>query len=133
MIRLLCRMVERRFIDHIRRDDKVAADSETPLAAAICRELGPDERAAGEQLRDRMFEAVKGHAKESELRDFIQAASMLKDGCMVDKQMTEMLDVSVGEVRNRRKMLLRIGGIQQLGIIMSGEPHEEKEKQTCGA
>ena len=46
---------------------------------------------------------------------------------MVDKQMAELLDVSVGEVRNRRKMLLRIGGVQQLGIIMTGEAHEKEE------
>ena len=41
LTRLLCRMVERRFIDHIRRDEKVSKDSETPLAAAVCQELGP--------------------------------------------------------------------------------------------
>jgi len=127
LTKLLCRMVERRFIDHIRRGDKVAADSETPLAAAICHELGPDEQAAAEQLRNLMFEAVKGHKKEPELRDFIQATLMLTDGSIVDKQMAEILEVSVDEVRNRRKMLLRVGGIRQLGIIMSGESHEEKE------
>jgi hypothetical protein len=52
---------------------------------------------------------------------------MLTDGSMVDKQMTEILDVSVDEVRNPRKMLLRIGGIRQVGMVMSGESHEEKE------
>jgi len=54
------------------------------------------------------------------LRDFIQAAAMLKDGSMVDKQMAELLGVTVGEVRNRRKMLLRITSIRELGIIMGG-------------
>jgi len=118
LTRLLCHMVEMRFLDHVRRDGKVAIDSETPLATAICHELGPDEQAAGDQLRDRLFEAVKGHLKEAELRDFIQAAAMLKDGSMVDKQMAELLDVTVGEVRNRRKMLRRITSIRELGIIM---------------
>lgn len=127
LTKLLCRMVERRFLDHIRRDRKVAADSETPLAAAICQELGPDEAAAGEQLRDRLFAAVSGHEKEKELRDFIQAALLITDGKMVDKQMAEMLEVSVGEVRNRRKMLLRIGGVEQLRILMIGEVHEKEE------
>lgn len=127
LTRLLCRMVERRFIDHIRRDNKITGDSETPLAAAVCQALGPHEQAASEQLRDRMFEAVSGHKKEKALRDFIQAAFMITDGQMVDKQMAELLDVSVGEVRNRRKMLLRIGGVQQLGIIMTGEAHEKEE------
>ena len=51
-----------------------------PLAAAICHELGPDEQAAAGQLRNRMFETVKGRKKEQELRDFIQASLMLKDG-----------------------------------------------------
>lgn len=120
LTRLLCHMVEKRFIDHVRRDGKVAIDSETPLATAICRELGPDEQAAADQLRDKLFDAVRGHAKEAELRDFIQAAAMLKDGSMVDKQMAELLDVTVGEVRNRRKMLLRITSIRELGIIMGG-------------
>jgi DNA-directed RNA polymerase specialized sigma24 family protein len=117
LTRLLCRMVERRFIDHVRRDGKIEIDSETPLASAICRELGPDEHAAGNQLRDKLFEAVRGHAREAELRDFIQAAGMLSDGSMVDKQMAGLLDVTAEEVRNRRKMLLRITSIRELGII----------------
>jgi DNA-directed RNA polymerase specialized sigma24 family protein len=127
LTRLLCRMVQRRWIDHIRRDSKVAQDSETPLAAAICQELGPEEQVAADQMRDRLFAAVKGHEKELELRDFIQAALLIKDGSMVDKQMADLLDISPSEVRNRRKMLLRIGGIQQLGIIMCGESHEEQK------
>ena len=117
LTRLLCRMVERRFIDHVRRDGKVVIDSETPLASAICGELGPDEQATGNQLRDKLFAAVSGHAKEAELRDFIQAAGMLKSGSMVDKQMADLLDVTVDEVRNRRKMLRRITSIRELGII----------------
>lgn len=129
LTKLLCRMVQRRWIDHMRRDSKVTQDSETPLATAICQELGPEEQVAADQMRDRLFAAVKGHDKEAELRDFIQAAFMIKDGSMVDKQMADFLDVSPSEVRNRRKMLLRIGGIQQLGIIMCGESHEE-EKNT---
>lgn len=120
LTRLLCHMVEMRFIDHMRREGKVAIDSETPLATAICRELGPDEKVAADQLRDKLLEAVRGHAKEAELRDFIQAASMLKDGSMVDKQMAELQDVTVGEVRNRRKMLLRITSVRELRIIMGG-------------
>ena len=76
---------------------------------------------AGEQLRDRLFEAVRGHESESALRDFIQAATMLADDHLVDKQMAELMQVSVDEVRNRRKMLLRIGGIKELGIVTSGD------------
>jgi hypothetical protein len=113
-------MVEMRFIDHTRRDGKVAIDSETPLATATCRELGPDEQVAADQLRDKLFEAVRGHAKEAELRDFIQAATMLKDGSMVDKQMAELQDVSADEVRNRRRMLRRITSVRELGIIIRG-------------
>jgi hypothetical protein len=42
-----------------------------PLAPAKCHELGPGEQAAAEQLRNRMFEAVKGHKKEqTELMSF---------------------------------------------------------------
>ncbi len=130
LTRLLCKMIEYRFIDHVRRDGKVAIDSETPLATAICHDLGPDEQAASDQLRSRMFDAVKGHPKEAELRDFIQAAAMISDGSMVDKQMAELLEIRVGEVRNRRKMLRRIASIQQLGIIMLGGPHEDKEGQA---
>jgi hypothetical protein len=52
----------------------------TPLAAAICHELGPDDPDSSEQLRNRMFEAGKGRKKEQELRDFIQASQMLADG-----------------------------------------------------
>jgi DNA-directed RNA polymerase specialized sigma24 family protein len=120
LTRLLCHMVEMRFIDHVRRDGKIAIDSETPLATAICRDLGPDEQAAADQLRDKLFKAVRGHPKETELRNFIQAATMLTDGSMVDKQMAELLDATVGEVRNWRKMLLRITSIRELGIIMGG-------------
>jgi hypothetical protein len=90
---------------HLRRDSKVAQDSETPLAAAICQELGPEEQAAADQMRDRLFAAVKGHDKELELRDFIQAALLIKDGSMVDKQMADLLDISPREVRSRRKKL----------------------------
>jgi hypothetical protein len=89
--------------------------------------LGPEEQAAADQMRDRLFAAVQGHDKELELRDFIQAALLIKDGSMVDKQMADLLGISPSEVRNRRKMLLRIGGIQQLGIIMCGESHEEQK------
>src|SRR5437660_1462842 len=121
LTRLLCRMVERRFIDHVRRDGKLAIDSETPLASAICRDLGPDEQAAGVQLCDKLFEAVRGQSKEAKLRDFIQAAGMLRDGSVVDKQMAELLDVTVSEVRNRRKMLRRITSIRELGIVMGGQ------------
>lgn len=129
LTKLLCRMVQRRWIDHIRRDSKVTQDSETPVATAICQGLGPDEQVAAERMRDRLFAAVTGHDKEVELRDFIQAALLITDGSMVDKQMADLLNVSPSEVRNRRKMLLRVGGIQQLGIIMRGESHE-KEKDA---
>lgn len=127
LTKLLCRMVQRRFIDHIRRDGKVLADCETPLAAAICQELGPEEHVAGERLRDRLFAAVKGHKNEEDLRDFIQAAMLITSGSMVDKQMADLLGVTQGEVRNRRRMLLRIGGIKQLGILICGESREEEK------
>jgi DNA-directed RNA polymerase specialized sigma24 family protein len=120
LTRLLCRIVERRFIDHLRRDGKVATDPETLLAEAICRELGPDEQTAANELGDRLFEAVRGHPKEIELRDFIEAAMNLKDGNMVDMQMAEWLDIPVGEIRNRRKMLRRITSIRELGFVMRG-------------
>jgi hypothetical protein len=73
---------------------------------------------AADQLRDRLLEAIRGHRKESALQDFIRATALLKDGRMVDKQIAEFLNVTVGEVRNRRKVLRRITSIRELGIIM---------------
>jgi DNA-directed RNA polymerase specialized sigma24 family protein len=120
LTRLLCRMVERRFIDHVRRDGKVAKDSETPLATAISRDLGPDEQAAANELQQRLFTVVRGHDDEDRLRDFIQAAQMLHGGSMVDKQMAEILGVKVDEVRYRRRMLRRITSIDELGALLRG-------------
>jgi DNA-directed RNA polymerase specialized sigma24 family protein len=111
---LLCRVVKCRFIDHLRKNNKFDRNSESALAAAICDDIGPDEAAVGKQVEDRMLEAVKGHPRESDLRDFILAALMISDGSKVDKQMAELLDVTVDEVRNRRKMILRVTSISQI-------------------
>ena len=111
---LLCRVVTCRFFDRARKNRKFDPDPESALAAAICEEMGPEETAACKQVEDRMLEAVKGHPRERDLQDFILAASMISDGSMVDKQMAELLDVTVGEVRNRRKMILRVTSIGQI-------------------
>ncbi len=117
---LLCRVVKCRFLDCLRKDKKFDRDADASLAAAICDEIGPDELAACKQVEDQMLEAVKGHPREGALQDFILAASMISDGSMVDKQMADLLGVAVGEVRNRRKMILRIASIGQIRDALIG-------------
>ena len=111
---LLCRVVKCRFFAHLRKNRKFDLDSESALAAAICDEIGADEVTACKEVEDRMLEAIRGHPREADLRDFILAASMISDGSMVDKQMADLLDITVAEVRNRRKMILRIASIGQI-------------------
>jgi len=128
LVRLLCQVVYNKFVDHLRRDRKVHPDPETALAELICKELGPDEQAACKEVEARLLAAVKGHRHQRELEDFIVAASYVTDASMVDKQLAELLMVDVKEVRNRRKMLLRIASIQELGRLLSLGGRHEKQK-----
>jgi hypothetical protein len=100
------------------------------LEGLLSEELGPDENAACKEIEARMLQNVKGHPKQHELEDFIIAASLITDGSIVDKQLAELLKVSVGEVRNRRKMLLRIASVSQLGLSLLGGRHEKQEQKA---
>lgn len=120
LVRLLCGVLRNKFLDHLRRDGKVHPDSEGAMAGLVSKEAAPDDQAACKVVEARLIEAVRGHPKERELEDFIVAASCITETGMVDKQMADLLDISVNEVRNRRKMLLRIASIQQIGISLVG-------------
>lgn len=118
LTRLLCRVLLNKYLDHLRRDKKVLQDPETALAELICQQVGPEEQAACKVIEGRLLAAVRGHPHQKKLEDFIIAASCLTETSVIDKQIAELLDVTPSEVRNRRKMLLRIASIQELGRLL---------------
>jgi hypothetical protein len=121
LTKLLIVVVKRRYIDQVRREKKLTKeDPDKALAQIVSCSLGQsDDQIAGEELKCRLFAAVAGHPKEKELRDFITAAGIISSTSFVDHQLAEMLStegntVTVGEVRNRRKMLRRIISIEDI-------------------
>ena len=130
LVRLLCGVVRNKFLDHLRRDGKVHPDSEAAMAGLLSKEVAPDDQAACKVVEARLIEAVRGHPKQRELEDFIVAASCIAETGLVDIQMADLLDISVDEVRNRRRMLLRIASIRQIGISLLGGQHEKQKQQA---
>lgn len=124
LVRLLCKVVARRYVDAVRRGKKASKeDPDSALANLVSESVGTnDDRIAGEWLQSLLFEKVQGHPKERELRDFITAAGMISHDSLIDQQMAALLGpgVDVDEVRNRRRMLRRMISIEDVRALTAG-------------
>lgn len=109
-------IMENCFIDHIRREKKVAKpdlDANDP-AQLVQTQPKLVEDAALQEFQDRLLTLIKGREDEEELQDFIVAASLTTSKGKVNQQLADLLGVDEGEVVNRRKRLWRIVGVQEL-------------------
>lgn len=109
-------ILRNKFIDHLRRQKEVPQTEDTSNERSLQTEnLGDlDEDIAARELADRLQALVKGRRDEQELRDFIEAASMISDSRKVNQQLASLLGVDEGEVVNRRKKLWRVAGVKEL-------------------
>jgi DNA-directed RNA polymerase specialized sigma24 family protein len=108
----LGRVLYYKFIDHVRRDRKVApqvdaADSGTSDAAL-------EEKAQMDELQRMLIQQIKGRKDEHELEEFILAARMTTSEGKVNQQLADLLATDTDEVINRRKKLLRITGVREI-------------------
>lgn len=104
------------FLDHMRRDAKVMKpDSEgeqiDPVAAASARLY---EEAVAEELQSKLVALVKGTKWERELEELILGGWTITGAGKVNQQLAEDLNITVGEVVNRRKRLWRVAGVREL-------------------
>ena len=109
-------ILRNRFIDHLRREKKLVPteddSDESPPRIEIVK--SPDDDIAAGELAGRLRERVEGRKDEQELRDFIDASSMISAGGKVNQQLAELLGVDEGEVVNRRKKLWRVAGVKEV-------------------
>ena len=116
LVAFLGTILRNKFIDHLRRQKNIVRtedhSGESLPRAEIVR--NPDDDIAARELGDRLRELVKGRQDEQELLDFIEAGLMISEGGKVNQQLADLLEVSDGEVVNRRKKLWRVAGIKEL-------------------
>lgn len=109
-------ILRNKFIDQLRRQKEVARteddSDETSPQRTIPR--SHDDDIAARELAERLLDMIKGHKYEKELRDFVQAGLMISETGKVNQQIAELLEIDVGEVVNRRKMLWRVAGVKKL-------------------
>lgn len=111
----LCGVLEKKFIDHRRRDRHVAGsvDDENFKHPGKLGDQGsdPHEELSYSEFADQMRSKVRDR---KDLQDFITATQMTDGGHNVNQQLAEIMDTSVPEVVNRKKQLLRVHGIKKL-------------------
>jgi len=109
-------VLRNKFIDHLRRQREVARTEDDsgdgPPRTESARNV--DDEIAARELTDRLLDLVSGRNDEPELRDFIQAGSMISEGGKVNQQLADIMGVDEGEVVNRRKKLWRVAGVKEL-------------------
>jgi len=112
----LGRVLENCFIDHIRRDKKIArpdtSDDESTQPAAYQPTL--TDNLALKEFQDRLLALVRGRTDEQELADFILAGSLTTSEGKVNQQMADLLGKDEKEVVSRRNRMLRIVGVKEL-------------------
>ena len=111
----LCGVMNHKFKDHYRRQKKVAGslDDENyrvPVDKSSCEGEGPRNIEHKEYIQVALRQ-VKG---EKDLEDFIAATELIEGGHNINQQLAEIMCVSVAEVVNRKKRLLRVKGIREL-------------------
>lgn len=104
------------FLDHMRRDAKVRKpeSDEDGVLPQIVTGQSPGEAAAVEDLRAKLLALVKGRDDEKELEELLLAGSMITGAGKVNQQLVDILNITVGEVINRRKRLWRVAGVGEL-------------------
>lgn len=109
-------ILENCFIDHVRREKKVARPEPNADDPAQLIQTQPKliEDAALQEFQNRLLALAKGREDEQELQDFIVAASMTTSEGKVNQQLADLLGVDEAEVVNRRKRLWRIVGVTEL-------------------
>ena len=113
--RLLRVVLERRWVDHLRRRKKIAVslgDDENLMELAA----KPDNPLA--ELEYQSFLAtIKQRVQDvPDLLELIEAADLLDDDCPhVNKELAELIGTSVADIENRKKRLRR---------LFTGFPHE---------
>jgi RNA polymerase sigma factor (sigma-70 family) len=112
----LCMILQRRFIDHWRRQQHTAGslDDETTLregARVPMRGASPYEEAEYNEFAELLRREVKGCR---DLEDLITASEMIHDGQKVNQQLAEILDCTPAQVVNLKKQLLRNRGVREL-------------------
>ncbi|MGA9768373.1 MAG: sigma factor [Blastocatellia bacterium] len=112
----LCMILERRFIDHLRRQKFVAGsldEEETHRAFAEQPSGAPNpyQQMEYKDFADLMRAEVKGH---QELKDLITASEMIHDETKVNEQLAEIMGIPKAKVMNLKKQLVRNRGIKDL-------------------
>jgi DNA-directed RNA polymerase specialized sigma24 family protein len=107
----LCRVLENRYIDHVRRDKKVGRECDVEEAAEKQHPINnnhPDDQIHYDELCEKIRESIRGHRDEKELEEFLLATSMINNEGKVNMQLAELLGTDTDDVLNRRKKLLRL-------------------------
>jgi DNA-directed RNA polymerase specialized sigma24 family protein len=124
-------VLRNKFVDHIRREKKVARPDPDATQPCAARQSGValDDGLALQELRDRLLILIKGRVDERELEEFILAASMTTSEGKVNQQLADLMQVDVSEVINRRRRLLRVAGVKELYEEFR---NERKRNQSAG-
>lgn len=111
----LCTVLKRRFIDHIRRDEKVAGsfdDQKLEYPSSLQSQESPThDDLSYKEFADKMRSMVHGR---KDLEDLITASEMTDGGHNVNEQLAEILETTTKDVVNRKKQLLRVPGMKKL-------------------
>lgn len=106
--KLLRVVLDRRWVDHLRRRKKIAVsldDDENPMELAA---------KADNPLAELEYQSFLGTAKQRvrndpDLLELIEAADLLDDDCPhVNKELAELIGTSVADIENRKKRLRRL-------------------------
>lgn len=111
----LCTVLKRRFIDHIRRDEKVAGsfdDQKLEYPSSLQPQGGrAHDEVSYKEFAAKMRSMVHGR---KDLEDLITASEMTDGGHNVNEQLAEILETTTKDVVNRKKQLLRVPGMKKL-------------------
>jgi DNA-directed RNA polymerase specialized sigma24 family protein len=111
----LCGVLNHKFKDHCRRQQKVAGSLDDENYAL------PAEKGSKKDDGFKVIEysefialALSQVAGDKDLEDYIVATELIDGAHNVNQQLADAMGISVAEVGNRKKKLLRIKGIREL-------------------
>ena len=110
---LLCGVLKKKAIDHLRRQKHVAGSLDDAFGKVA--QAGKPRAAAPERARvdikARLYELVRG---DKDLEDLLAATELLSGGHNVNQELGELLNKTPKQVSNLKQRLLLIDGVKEL-------------------
>jgi DNA-directed RNA polymerase specialized sigma24 family protein len=110
---LLCGVLKKKAIDHLRRQKHVAGsldDDSGKLAGAVKLRAPAPERARVD-VKARLYEFVRG---DKDLEDLLAATELLSGDHNVNQELGEILNKTPKQISNLKQRLLSIDGVKEL-------------------